>query len=121
MQVGRNALFQHVTFHRLQHASILGALQPRGVHGDQHIRRGVCPLRLHPRDQLVGLALDAVDGDAGGIGKVGIKPLVRVIVARGIEVYLTLRAGAKGACHYGDGSNDKGGECGAGHGESLHL
>ena len=109
LQVTRNAFFQDVAVHGLQHARILGTLQARGVHCQQHIRGRVLPLGLHPRDQLISVAFDAVDGDARGLGKVGIEPLVGVVVTRGIKVQLAIGIGRK--CHQrGKGESQRGGE-----------
>ena len=90
LQVAGDAGFQKVAVDGLQHAGLLGPLQPRGVHREQDIGGGIASLGLHPRDQLVGLALDPVHGDAGGVFEIGIKPLVGVVVTGRVNVDLAL-------------------------------
>jgi hypothetical protein len=104
---------QHIAFDGLQKAKARRAGKAHGVDGQEHVGGAVGTLGLHPRDQLVGIAFDPVDRDAGGLGEVGIEPFVGVVVARGIEVQL-LRLGC-GQRRYGDGGAQKGGER-AGHG-----
>ena len=54
----------------LQDTGGLRALEPRSVDGQKDVGRAVRALGLHPRDQLVGVAFDPVDGDAGHLFEV---------------------------------------------------
>ena len=114
LQVGRNARFQHVAVDGLQDPGVLGPLQPRGIDRQQHVGGAVRTLGLHPRDQLVGIALDPVDGDPGHLLEVGIEPLVGVVMARRIEVHLAVGEGIGGQ-HGRGGKRQKRGLGGAVH------
>ena len=68
-QAGRNALVQNRRRDRLQDAGLLGAPEPAGIDRDQEIGGAVPALGLDPLDQLIGVALDPVDLDAGLLGE----------------------------------------------------
>ena len=87
-QIRGDRLFQHLGLDRLQHAGFLGTDQPAGIDGDQQIGGAVLALGLDTLDQLVGLGLDQIDLDAGLLGEILVERVVRIVMARGIDIHL---------------------------------
>jgi hypothetical protein len=61
--------FRTVRLDRLEEAFLIGPEEAAGIDGDQHVGGAVDTLGLDPLDQLLGIALDQVDGDAGSAVK----------------------------------------------------
>src|SRR5919202_6089103 len=74
-----------------------GAGEARGLHGDDDVRRAVRALVPDPLDELVGIALDQADADAGFLGEGLVERPVAVVMARGIEVDLLRTRGGSEA------------------------
>ncbi|MNT15331.1 hypothetical protein D3C72_1503800 [compost metagenome] len=116
-QVGGNSLVQPVGVGRLEQAGVLGAPQGSRVGGDEDVGRAVGALGLHAGDQFVGLALDALDVDAGLLREQIVELLVGVIVASSVEVQhpglsrLVGRAFLLAAGRERQGAQGDGGEC----------
>ena len=98
-QVRRNALFQQFRFHRREQAEGIGLRQAGRVHRDEHVGRAVGALVLDTLEQLIFLALDAVDLDTGLAGEVRIQRLVGLVMARRIEIEHFLLGGGGAADH----------------------
>ena len=81
-QLGRNGPLQHLRGYRLQDARLIGAPQPAGVDRDQHVGRAVAALGLDALEQLVGVALDQIDHNAGLLGERVVQRHVRIIMPR---------------------------------------
>ena len=85
-QVRRNTAFQHFRFHRREEAERVGNGQPGSIDGDENVRRAVGALVADALHQLVLLAVDTVDLDAGLLREVLVELLVGLVMAGGIEV-----------------------------------
>ena len=106
-QRGRHTRFQRGGLDRLEQAELVGDLQPRGVHRDQQVGGAGRAFVADALDQLVFLAVDAVDLDAGGLGEVAVERLVGLVVAGGVDVeHLLLRERRQ--------AEQRDGQCGSG-------
>lgn len=110
-QAGRDPRLQERRPHRLEQALLLGAPEPSGIDRDQQVGRAVGAPLLDPDEQLVGVVLDAVDLDPGLPGEVVIEQVVRLVVARGMNVNLGRHGGSAEAVEQVSGkqtaSNDQ--------------
>ena len=96
-QVRGDALVQDLGLDRLKQPGLLRAPEPSGVHGDQDVGGAVPPFALQALDERIILALDPIDLDAGGFGEAFVELLVRLVVARAVDVqHLLLRLGGAG-------------------------
>ncbi len=91
-----DALGQHLRMHRLQQVLAIGEPDAAGVDGQEDVGRAVGALGLHPGDQLLRRALDAVDRDAGRLGEVAVERLVGVVVPGRVDVHLVGRGRQRG-------------------------
>ena len=115
-QRGRHAALQDVAARGGQDIRRHRAREARAIHRDQHIGRRIRPFRLDARDELVGIALDQADAQAGLGGEAVIQRAVGVVVARGIERQRALLR--EGGAREGGGGG-KGEEVAAAHGVTL--
>ena len=89
-QVRGHPLLQDRRLHGLEQAGLLGAPQAAGVDCNQDVRRAVHVLAANPLDQLIALAFEAIDLNAGQLREAVVKRLVGLVMARGVEVELRL-------------------------------
>ena len=87
----RYAGVQHLRRDGLQKTRLVGAPDASRIHGQQHVGGAVGALGLHPLDKGIRLVFDAVDLDVGGLLEIGVQPLIRVVVAGGVEVQFPRR------------------------------
>ena len=86
-QVLGDAGIERLRLDRLQKVGLLRAPECACVCGNEHIGGAGRAFAGHPRDQLIGVALDAVDLDAGRSGELIVKREIAVVVTRGIQVH----------------------------------
>ena len=113
LEIAGDTRFKHGAVDGLEQAQLFGAGDADRVNGDENVCRRIFALGFHPRDQLIGVAFDPVDGDARRLGEVRVEPFVGIVVPRRIEVEFFGGARGGGAGQYGTqyGGSD-------GHGES---
>ena len=87
-QVLGDPLVQHLGMHRAEQTVLVGQPDSPGVHRQEDVGGAVRAFGLHPGDQLLGGALDAVHLDTGLGGEVAVEMLVGVVVPRGVDVDL---------------------------------
>jgi hypothetical protein len=85
-QLAGDAFLEHRGLHRLEEAHLLGAPEAAGVDRHEHVGGAARALVPQALEERVLVGLDAVHLDSGLLREVGVEGLVRLVMARGIEV-----------------------------------